>query len=97
MTLEEAVEVLNRERHLDEDRWNVLDGGAFGNYNKGDFFTAFEAIAIAEKYERDRMQQESEAAFERIGGVTSTYSLTLAEIRELIRLGGGGPEKVATP
>lgn len=48
MTLEEAIVVLNRERHRG-DRWYER-GEALGECSEN-WLTEFEAIAIAEKYE----------------------------------------------
>lgn len=57
MTLEQAVEVLNRERHREvDDEW-ALSHGPVVIAAQGDYYLyPFEAIAIAEKYER-RAQQ----------------------------------------
>lgn len=64
MTLEQAVEILNRERHNNSDGW-FLDSRSRlvedGGFSSDDMFSEFEAIAIAEKYERQRVQREREA------------------------------------
>ena len=55
MTLEQAVEILNREKHQGHSEWV-----AEGDYATDDpcddpvAFNTFEAVAIAEKYERER-------------------------------------------
>lgn len=62
MTIERAVEVLNRERHDGECclPWVLADDGEYVNvYDShpgwgGRVLRAFEAIAIAEKYEREK-------------------------------------------
>lgn len=54
MTFEEAVEILNRFRHDDHDKWYIR--GDWAEQEQGDDykgFTEFEAVAIAEKYLRD--------------------------------------------
>jgi hypothetical protein len=94
MTLEQAVEALNRERHQDYAEWEegmiTLDPmqqsvyGPDGPRGYPEHLNAFEAIAIAEKYERDKMQREAAAAFEQIEGSTPVYHLTLAEIQDLL-------------
>lgn len=58
MTLEQAVEVLNRERHGSEANlpWGLYGAGCAGQFWQDGYLTEFEAIAIAEKYERDRPQ-----------------------------------------
>ena len=54
MTLPEAIRILNRERHRDITNWD--DDGAYvfdGRFpENGDWLTPFEAIAIAQAYER---------------------------------------------
>jgi hypothetical protein len=56
LTLDEAVEVLNRARHNDAAGWVILpltDGGqAVASYASEYRLTAFEAIAVAEAYRR---------------------------------------------
>ena len=59
MTLEKAIEVLNRVGHHCSGDWRAVpteDGDGFDvitGYD-GDRLTEFEAIAVAEKYERER-------------------------------------------
>jgi hypothetical protein len=71
MTLAEAVAVLNRERHdFDADGngypWVILDDGEYVNIYSSHrgygarVIRAFEAIAIAEKYERLRARETPE-------------------------------------
>lgn len=52
MTLERAVAVLNEHRHGDND-WEIISGEAHSTFG-GDALSEFEAIAIAEKLERER-------------------------------------------
>jgi len=51
MTLERAVEVLNERRHLDLTGFYVYRDEVYND--AGYVYTSFEAIAIAEKYERE--------------------------------------------
>jgi hypothetical protein len=71
MTLEQAVEVLNRERHNNFEHWSegipLAEGfpGTVYGLEDGDGLsqtrlTEFEAIAIAEKLERDHSQDLAE-------------------------------------
>jgi hypothetical protein len=59
MNLEEALEVLNRRRHRGSDRWHVVRGLRTINVTPSRdapspaWLNEFEAIAIAEKYERE--------------------------------------------
>jgi hypothetical protein len=58
--LERAAEILNREKHLGFDRWkaeaeelrSMAPGVPDATFRHVREFTEFEAIAIAEKYER---------------------------------------------
>lgn len=65
MKLEEALEVLNRHRHRDSDRWHVVRGLRTTNVARARdtpspaWLSEFEAIAIAERYAREA---ESERA-----------------------------------
>ena len=57
MTITVAVEILNRERHRDRADWCVGGGGPDAIVMSGeryDWLEPFEAIAVAEKYERER-------------------------------------------
>ncbi len=60
MTIEEAVKVLNERRHNGDAKWSEAPQKGDPIVQSGDmpelFFTEFEAIAIAEKYERDDKQ-----------------------------------------
>jgi hypothetical protein len=69
MTLAEAVAVLNERRHRGFDDlfpgWEVMTDSAAGPYVRAiparcKYFSAFEAIAIAEKYERLRARETPE-------------------------------------
>ena len=59
MTLEKALEVLNLHRHRGSDRWHVVKGLRTVNVRptadtpSPAWLSEFEAIAIAEKYERE--------------------------------------------
>lgn len=55
MTLEEAVAVLNRERHNGSGDWR--EDAFHATSGVGCLLTEFEAIAIAEKYERERLPE----------------------------------------
>jgi len=65
MNLEEALEVLSRHRHRGSDRWQVVRGLRTVNVAPSHdtpspaWLSEFEAVAIAEKYEREA---ESERA-----------------------------------
>ena len=50
MTLEQAVEILNRHKHWDTDTWTI-DHERGGLNSIVAFRTSFEAIAIAQAYE----------------------------------------------
>lgn len=56
MTIEEALVVLNQQRHRGSDRWHVVGGlrytrvRPFDDSSSAAWLTDFEAIAIAEKY-----------------------------------------------
>lgn len=55
VTLEEAIKILNRERHFGDDVWEACGNKAF--FFLGDATTSLDgadAIAAAEKYERKR-------------------------------------------
>lgn len=52
MTLERAVEILNGRRHRGYDQWYARLGHAAGR-DAYDNLRRFEAIAVAEKYERE--------------------------------------------
>jgi len=54
MLIEEAVIILNRERHRGESAWFTCHGDVFSAVDSDEFFSGFEAVAIAEKYERDK-------------------------------------------
>jgi hypothetical protein len=62
MTIDRAVEILNERRHDDRNDWlegrmiSMREGFAFFAYNSGEdgrHLKEFEAVAIAEKYERE--------------------------------------------
>lgn len=59
MSLERALEVLNAKRHRGSDHWQVVKGMRTAcvrqNAEVGSpaWITEFEAVAIAEKYERE--------------------------------------------
>ena len=51
MTLERAVEILNEHKHRGLGLWAIKAGGATGAV--GEMLSAFEAVAVAEKYLRE--------------------------------------------
>jgi len=65
VTVDEAVKVLNNHKHDDNSKW-YLDGkpGAPVHYVRGEgqyeAFSEFEAIAIAEKYQRLDAERDDE-------------------------------------
>lgn len=61
MTLEEAVEVLNREKHNGFSDWSIWESGlvSSGGSVLEAVLTYFETIAIAEKYERQAIEEET--------------------------------------
>ncbi|GAC1323329.1 MAG: hypothetical protein NVSMB14_17170 [Isosphaeraceae bacterium] len=76
MTLEQAVEILNRYHHHDHSRWHISgeagDEVVFGG-DHYEVFTAFEAVALAEKIENElpwvcpQCGKESNGSWQRIG------------------------------
>lgn len=71
MTLEEAVAVLNRERHREYGGWKVAPLNAYCSHPlmvaigpdermSEIYLLKFEAIAIAETYERERQERPQE-------------------------------------
>lgn len=59
MTLKQAIEILNREKHREWDGWDLNgDPSIPATFVRGgdryDWLEQFEAIAIAEKYEREK-------------------------------------------
>lgn len=62
MTLEDAVEVLNERQHRHYSLWTILSGDGKDKIvaRHRDGFNEFEAIAIAEKYQRESRPKESD-------------------------------------
>ncbi len=57
MTLEQAVEVLNRECHRYRGDWCVFMSNTVSPVSdRGVLLFEFEAVAVAEKYERERIE-----------------------------------------
>ncbi len=53
ITVEKAVEILNERKHRDFDDWKVSKLMVLGIFETI-AYTPFDAVAIAEKYERDK-------------------------------------------
>jgi hypothetical protein len=52
MTLDEAVKVLNGRRHDGYDRWRANEDGFVEGHDPYHVLSPFEAVAVAEKYQR---------------------------------------------
>lgn len=68
MTLERAVEILNERAHHGTDSWHIVSNGPsrwvqhYGSNNcstNGDVLRPFEAVAVAEKYQRGGQDAEA--------------------------------------
>lgn len=60
MTIEDAVRILNEKRHHGHSKWYVSGEFVCGD-DQYEFFTHFEAIAIAEKYQEAKTVAEGSA------------------------------------
>ncbi len=60
MTTEQAIEILNRYKHRDCQKWHLEGSLILEGAYPTVLFTAFEAVAVAEKYLRDSLMGPGE-------------------------------------